>query len=470
MTPGGTQFPISTATPTSTITPTPTATGTAGPTPTATRMPSPLVYSDNFSNPASGWITGISGVCQREYVGGTYAIAVTYDPDVNTCWSTPPSGPQIDGTFAVTANKQSATDGSIYGIVFGMDNPSNATQFYVFWVDPYDQTYMLKRYNNGIWSDLSDVWPTSTAINADAGSNTLKVRRQGDQITIYVNGVDLATVTDNSFPTNGYVGIVNWSVYNYDPAVTFFDDFSISQETVILNDTFSNSRSGWPVGSIEVCQADYVGGEYETISSPNTICGFRGPTGAHPDGIFAVMARREESVYPTNYGLFFAGAADFSSLYALLVAPDSQEYVLAIYNGAGWSAVNSGWTSSADINAGSAANKLTVVRDGTRMDLYINDLFQETVYDATLIGNGYYGVINWASPNAPVASFFDDFTLTVWDAPQPLVAAQEAGQAEMRALSTERATPLQPAPVAPTPTPKRLPAPEKALRHPQMGQ
>jgi|GEM_PF-1934435 len=428
---GGTRIPTQTPTATATRTrtptvgPTPTRTVTpGGPTPTPTRLPSQRVYFDDFSNAGSGWQTGTIGACQSGYVSGKFGVAVLALNQV--CLYAAPTTARADGLFEVRANKASAGDGSVYGLVFGLNSKATFSQFYVFWVDAYDGTYVLQRYNGGVWSNLGG--GAAAAIQRDTGENRLKVRRDGNLIHLYVNGVFLATVTDDSFPANGFFGVANWAYYSVASAIASFDDFTVNVPTLILADDFSNPNSGWAVGVAGACQASYNNGEYVAATQAGYACVYRAPGGWLPSGLFEVAARRQASVYPSSYGLMLGEDGSFSLLYVFWVNPDSQEYVLARWNGS-WAALtwdeenNDAWTYSEAINPGTGSNRLRVKQDGGQISLWVNNQFLESVA-ATSFPGGRFGVANWASNYAPGISYFDDFRVTAWE--EPSVAAQAA--------------------------------------------
>ena len=111
----------------------------------------------------------------------------------------------------------------------------------------------------------------------------------------------------------------------------------------------------------------------------------------------------------------------FSRLYVFWVNPDSQEYVLGMYDGTWWAltwdeAEDDAWTYSSAINPGTAINTLHVMQDGALISLWVNGVYLETVEDVTFSG-GYFGLANWASDYAPAASYFDDFRVTAWEEP-----------------------------------------------------
>lgn len=430
----GTMIPTRTPTATSTRTPTsppgPTSTRTptpGGPTPTATRQPSPRVFFDDFGNPASGWRTGTAGACQSGYVGGEFGVAVTAYNQV--CLYPAPTGAHMAGVYEVKAHKLGLFDGSVPGLMFGLNDKSAPSQFYVFWVDPADQTYLLQKYQDRVWTNLTDVG-TSLAINIGSLTNTLKARRDAALIHLYVNDAYLTTVSDDSFPANGYVGVANWAAYNAASALADFDDFKVTAPTVILADDFSNPYSGWPVGAVAACQASYVNGEYGVATQADYACVYRSPGGRLPGGLFEVAAYRDDSVYPTAYGVMLGEDGTFSRLYVFWVNPDSQEYVLALFDGA-WRALtwdeagNDAWTYSSAIRPGTGSNALQVKQDAALISLWVNGVYLETVTDATIAG-GYFGVANWASDYAPAISYFDDFRVTAWD--EPALHAIEASQ------------------------------------------
>ena len=426
-TPGGTLLPTQTPTltPTTGATSTPTETP-GGPTPAPTQAPSARVYYDDFSNPTSGWVRGVSGSCYADYAEGEYYVEAGSHTGV--CLYAAPTDPRVNGTYEVKARRSSIWDGSTYGLVFGLDDRSSFSQFYVFWVDPGYQNYMLETYD-GDWGAVLVEWTFSEAIAADADTNVLRVRRQGDQIKLYVNGTHLTTVTDNSFSGNGYVGVANWAEDGGGASWTaLFDDVMIAVNTVVLYDDFHNPYSGWPVGSIESCQAGYQEGEYWTGTEPDYACVYRSPGGHRPNGHFEVKIRREESIYPTAYGLLFGESGDFTSFYTFWVIPDTQEYALTLYSDGWWALTwddedDDAWIYSAEIGATTAVNTLAVERDGSQMSLYVNGTYLETLEDDSLLANGFFGVANWASNYAPVTAYFDDYQVIVWEEPPMLTGS-----------------------------------------------
>ncbi|MFN8492306.1 MAG: hypothetical protein U0350_32195 [Caldilineaceae bacterium] len=436
ITPEGTQLPTASpttpATPTFTPTETPTpVTGTPADTPTLTPTPDTGAYSDDFSDVNSGWGSATSADCTEGYANGAYRITMLTVTQV--CWVAAPADAQINGTYQVSVAKQKSSDGSIYGLMFGADSQNNTSQFYVYWVNPKAQLYALAKYDNGTWTDLTydpsdgDAWFATNAINTGAGVNVLKVRRNGDEIRLYVNGVLLRLVHDNSFPQNGYTGLINWFFYNTSTqAVANFDDFKVNRFTVVYQDDYSRADSGWFTGSIQICQADYGDGEYRTATQPDYFCVYRAPANGQANGQFEVQVHRDDTFYQTAYGLIFAEDGNFNSFYAYLIIPDTQSYALAKYDSnTGWTALTqdpvdgSAWLFSDAINASTATNQMSVERDGVLISLYANGQHLDDLVDNTPLTGAYFGLINWSSQYDSALANFDNYQLTAWESGEP---------------------------------------------------
>ncbi len=448
VTPEGTQLPTATATttPTPSSTPTATATATATQTPgtpgaptatstsTATLTPTPgvNVFSDEFDNSNGGWAKGAVDVCEFGYRAlsgnSVYYMDVTLADQV--CISSAPAPAQGDGVFQVAA---ATTSQSVYGLVFGLNSRTidGDSRFYTFWVDPSSGQYSLQEFDQGFnyLIDLNDDgWLPSTAI-LNSGVNQLKVRREGSLILLFVNGVFLNYVADNSLPT-GFVGLANWAGYNSNTEA-LFDNYVINGIQQVYSEPFATAGSGWLEGSIEVCQAEYANGEYVTAAQADYLCYYRAPSDPQTNGRFTVDARNEPSFYPSGYGLFFGDNGNYQSHYAFFVVPDTQSYALLKYVNGGWSAFtydavdDTAWIYSEHIFSGAGVNRLSAERDGNLLRIYVNGVELDAFLDQSPLVGGYFGVITLASQFEGAITEFDDYAVTAWDS-DPILRAAEA--------------------------------------------
>ena len=203
-----------TNTPTRTPTPSQTATSTLEPSPALTPIAT-CAYSDDFSNLSSGWQVADNEKCLQEYAGGEYRILIK-----NANWWTggTPGYRCTDCSIEVEGRFVSANYGS-YGILFGL---TDAWDAYLFQVSG-TQDYSLNKLQGGQWQVLVP-WTRSSAINAGQVTNRLRVVRNGPQISLYVNGQFLTTVSDSSFTGNLRVGLAA-SAYDQGNVDARFDSF-----------------------------------------------------------------------------------------------------------------------------------------------------------------------------------------------------------------------------------------------------
>jgi photosystem II stability/assembly factor-like uncharacterized protein len=449
VTPEGTQLPTATITPTptktNTPTPTPTQTDPNRPTPTPTTTPETGTFADDFGNPNSGWDRATLTECSLDYGAGKYLISMQQTNAF--CLSTAPAPAQPDGTIEVLASKNGAGDGSIYGLVFGVDDDENPTRFYAYWVDTnvdvtqpafFYPRYAVQKYDNGTWTyltvdaDEGDPWVDSLALNADATANLLRVRRLGDEIRLYANGVLLDRIVDNSFAGNDFAGVINWSAWGAN-AIASFDNFQIHRFAVVYADDFGRADSGWYVDGLDICQAGYVDAHYRTATQANYACFYGAPAPGQPNGRFEVEVNRGPTFYQTAYGLLFAIGGNFDTFYAFLVIPDTQNYALARFEQGTWVALSfdpadlDAWLASNQINPGTAVNKLAAQRDGQAIDLYVNDVLLNSFFDANPLPGSGFGLINWASQYETAMADFDNYRVTAWEPGEVVVAAAPIG-------------------------------------------
>ena len=297
-------------------------------------------------------------------------------------------------------------------------------------MDAAEGAYAVQKRDGNTWTDLTNdgfggAWIFSPVISQGQATNVLKARRLGDEIRVYVNGVLLNQLFDNSFAQNGYAGVANW--YAYAAAATArarFDDFRMDRFEVVYADDYTRNDSGWYVDSEQVCQAGYVNGLYRTAARPNYVCVYGAPSSGQANGMFEVQVNRGDTFYQTAYGLIFAIEGAFNRFYTFLIIPDTQNYALARYDHGLWTGITfdpvdgDAWLRSEKINPSTAINKLGAERDGLFIRLYVNDEFLGQFLDNSLLppltGAGF-GVINWSSQFEMAIADFDRYRVTTWE-------------------------------------------------------
>jgi uncharacterized repeat protein (TIGR01451 family) len=178
-------------------------------------------FFDDFSNPASGWdVVDVSSV-RSEYLNGEFRI-LTKRAGYIYVFQAPTCDRQ---NYVVEADARwVGTPGHSYGLGFGIT--ADFGQFYVFDINTDYREFRLRRRDAGGFTTI--VPPTySAAINGGTASNHLKVTRNGDQITLEVNGSVLGTWTDGTITGFTGAGVVSSSYSSNPTSDARFDNFSV---------------------------------------------------------------------------------------------------------------------------------------------------------------------------------------------------------------------------------------------------
>lgn len=111
-----------------------------------------------------------------------------------------------------------------YGILFRMQAPN---QFYRFEITG-EGNYILERHNaDGTWTRYVNDWTRSEAINRGINAtNRLRVEAIERNISVYANGILLAEVSDNLYPS-GTIALDAGTFFSPELKVAF-DNFVVS--------------------------------------------------------------------------------------------------------------------------------------------------------------------------------------------------------------------------------------------------
>jgi S1-C subfamily serine protease len=223
-----TAAPTATPPPTATVTasplppPTTTDTPTLAPTATATPVPPGGVYfSDNFSDPNSGWPQGESRGSPggHEYRNGAYEVWAKE----GVIWVTRRGQSPLADLEVEVKGRPAGQGGQLaYGLVFRA-RPDVDTS-YAFMVSTAG-AYTLGRQSGRDWIPLRD-WTFSPAILRNGQSNRLKVVATGTRLAGFVND-QLVIVLDDHALSDGEVGLMIADFDRAGEVRVVFDNFSV---------------------------------------------------------------------------------------------------------------------------------------------------------------------------------------------------------------------------------------------------
>jgi hypothetical protein len=157
-----------------------------------------LLFSDDFSDPNSGWDSSEGVDAATIYESGQYHIIVN-KPDW-VVWGNPYAY-FTDSVLEVDATQVAGTDDNGFGVLLRYVDEDN---FYRFEISG-DGYYSFDRLEDNAWTTLIN-WTPSDAIRQGNSTNTLTVVCAGDRFTFYVNGVYLDEYRDSVFPA-GDIGL-----------------------------------------------------------------------------------------------------------------------------------------------------------------------------------------------------------------------------------------------------------------------
>jgi hypothetical protein len=163
---------------------------------TTTLSGTKLLYSDNFSNEASGWPVGLSNWVSAQYLNGAYVMECQ---GATGGWRTP--GWEItDARILADLTMIEGQDNDSCGIVFRERNGEryefamNAKGYYALWYRTTSDTSILVN------------WTYSEALRLVGTTNHLKIVISGTEFSFTVNGIHILTIEDAALDS-GTIGL-----------------------------------------------------------------------------------------------------------------------------------------------------------------------------------------------------------------------------------------------------------------------
>jgi hypothetical protein len=182
--------------------------------------PEQLPWTEDFSDPTSGWQAESDASAEVGYHEG--AMRVRVNVPNRLAWAS--AGRKLsDFHLSVEATQVAGPDDNEYGLLVRMQDPDH---FYRFSISG-DGYYLVSKYDGEEWEVLSGDWTPSDAIRLGAATNLLEVVCQGATMAFYVNGELLTEVQDSTY-LRGDIGLYAGSFF--DPGVEIhFDNLSAAK-------------------------------------------------------------------------------------------------------------------------------------------------------------------------------------------------------------------------------------------------
>jgi hypothetical protein len=166
---------------------------------------SPLPWTDDFSDAASGWRARSDDSALVGYEGGVMRVLVR-EPNL-LAWAA--AGRDLsDVHLTVEATQVAGPDDNEYGLLMRMEDTN---RFYAFSISG-DGYFRIALHDGSERQLLSGDWLRSNAIHRGAATNILEVICEGDRFTFLVNGIQLGQVRDAELGS-GDVGLYAGSYF-----------------------------------------------------------------------------------------------------------------------------------------------------------------------------------------------------------------------------------------------------------------
>ncbi|MFZ5909038.1 MAG: hypothetical protein ACOYYU_03375 [Chloroflexota bacterium] len=196
--------------------------GSAGP-----DQPADVLFQDDFSDTSSGWDQYSDSEGLTDYDNGAYRIRV--DATEYTYWANPSQEAlPADVRVEVDATKAGGPDANDFGVICRYREEESTADFYQFVVtsDGYAGIVLVIANDQTVLSQDALLQPYDV-INQGEASNHITAECIGSTLTLYVNGVQVDSVTDTTL-TSGDVGLIAGS-YDESGVDIRFDNFVVTR-------------------------------------------------------------------------------------------------------------------------------------------------------------------------------------------------------------------------------------------------
>jgi hypothetical protein len=183
-----------------------------------------VLFQDDFSKPANGWLAAKTDYAEFAYLDGEYRILLR-KPDFNT-YSLLPKQKFDNCSVEVDARLASGPANGVFGILCRGDADQQAVHTaYIFAIRADGFYAIMKRTSPTFWDAIA-YGKESKAIKPGNAVNHLRCVCSGASLTLYVNGEKLLEKTDAAF-TTGQVGLIVTTQPKSEAMDVRFDNFVV---------------------------------------------------------------------------------------------------------------------------------------------------------------------------------------------------------------------------------------------------
>ncbi|MCL4298894.1 MAG: serine/threonine protein kinase [Anaerolineae bacterium] len=384
-----------------------------------------ILFEDDFSSNQNDWPTGPQedeyGVTNTEFVDGRYRMTQEAKQGVFV-WNNLADTEYDNFIFSVEATpvEKKVASNFAYGLTL-RENVDDAN-LYAFEVNS-DGYYMVSVLYNGEWETLVE-WAESPVINRE-GTNQLTVKAAGSSFTFYVNGIEVASLEDDTL-SSGAIGVALDLYEEGDKATVDFDNLVIrslnpdelavldATTAVLFEDAFDSDAKGWSTGEFEdeysQNEVTIEDGRYtlSVTAKPDKLPYVEKqlPSRDFSDFILSVDATPLDSETYYSYGVAFRLDED-GNVYVFEIGNDNL-YSVLLYDGE-WKKLKD-WSSTPAIKPGEA-NRLIISAKGSTLTFFVNDVQLTTLENDRLSEGKIALVVDMAEGEQSATVNFDNLII-----------------------------------------------------------
>ncbi len=163
-------------------------------------VPGKILFQDDFSDPASGWVAAKTSYGLFEYTAGAYHIHLTRSKF--TTFSLLPDQDYTDVSMEVDVTKTAGPDDAVFGLVCRANGGISDSYRFLF---VGNGSYAILK-SKGKLNDLGTFLKQTQAILPGKATNHIRVDCAGSTLALYANGEKLYQTQDPDFQS-GQVGL-----------------------------------------------------------------------------------------------------------------------------------------------------------------------------------------------------------------------------------------------------------------------
>ena len=186
--------------------------------------PGSILLDDDFSSPQWGTATN----AENSVAYANNALQMIVYAQNSYVWSPPNDQMYQNVHMEVTVLNNGTDSTTAFGLICNRQGTDDS--FYYFAITPAGQ-YAIAKAEQGqgdVFLTNDDQWGASDLIPIDASSYRLGADCANGTLTMYVDGQQIASISDSSYPRGG-VALFTWSGEEATTTDVSFDDFQMTQ-------------------------------------------------------------------------------------------------------------------------------------------------------------------------------------------------------------------------------------------------